>query len=125
MAPRQRKVAFHTLGCPKNFVDSEALASVLRGAGIRCVKQPHRADVLIVNTCGFLDDAKVESVEILLEAVHWKQAKPGRQVLAMGCLTQSDRREIAESIPELDGVFGIGEWTRILECIGASPVATN
>jgi ribosomal protein S12 methylthiotransferase len=122
---RSLKVAFHTLGCPKNIVDSNTCATVLRGAGIECVTQPHRADVLIINTCGFLDDAKVEATEVMLEAVRWKMAKAGRRVLVMGCLTQRDGAEVAESLPELDGVFGIGEWTRMLETLGANPVTVS
>ncbi|MDD5087818.1 MAG: 30S ribosomal protein S12 methylthiotransferase RimO [bacterium] len=118
-----RRVAFHTLGCPKNAVDSETLATLLRGAGYECGGPLHRADVLVVNTCGFLDDAKIESVETLLGAAQWKRAKRGRRVFVMGCLTQRDGREIASEIPELDGVFGIGEWTRMLLALGADPVA--
>jgi len=120
-----RRVAFHTLGCPKNAVDSETLAALLRGVGYECVAQPHRADVLVVNTCGFLDDAKIESVETLLGAARWKAAKRGRRLFVMGCLTQRDGREIAEEIPELDGVFGVGEWTRMLLALGADPVAAS
>lgn len=122
---RPIRVAFRTLGCPKNTVDSEALAGVLRSAGFECVSQAHRADVLVVNTCGFVDDAKIESVEELLAAIRWKTAKPDRRVIAMGCLTARDRAEIAEEIPELDGVFGIGEWTRILETLDANPLAVD
>ena len=120
-----RRVAFHTLGCPKNAVDSETLATLLRGVGYECVTQPHRADVLVVNTCGFLDDAKIESVETLLGAAEWKRAKRGRRLFVMDCLTQRDGREIAEEIPELDGVFGVGEWTRMLLALGADPVAAS
>jgi ribosomal protein S12 methylthiotransferase len=118
-------VAFQTLGCAKNTVDSDALASVLRTAGFECIPQPHRADVLVVNTCGFIDDAKVESVEVLLNAIRWKAAKSGRRVYAMGCLTQRDGAEISDNIPELDGVFGIGEWSRMLEAMGTNPVAID
>jgi ribosomal protein S12 methylthiotransferase len=123
--PRSIRVAFRTLGCPKNTVDSEALAGILCSAGFECVSQEHRADVLIVNTCGFVDDAKVESVEELLHAIRWKMAKSGRRVIAMGCLTARDCDEIVEEIPELDGVFGIGEWTRILETLNANPLAID
>ena len=122
---RPVRVAFQTLGCPKNTVDSDTLAEVLRGAGFECVPQAHRADVLVVNTCGFLDDAKIESVELLLAAVRWKAARAGRRVIAMGCLSARDGAEISAEIPELDGVFGIGDWTRILEALGANPVATD
>jgi ribosomal protein S12 methylthiotransferase len=124
-ALRPQRVAFHTLGCAKNTVDSDSFAGVLRSAGFETVAQPHRADVLIVNTCGFLDDAKVESVEVLLEAVRWKLAKPGRRVYAMGCLTQRDGGEVSANIPELDGVFGIGQWTQMLAAMGKNPLAVD
>jgi ribosomal protein S12 methylthiotransferase len=106
-------------------VDSDSFAAVLRAAGFETVSQPSRADVLIVNTCGFLDDAKVESVEVLLEAVRWKLAKDGRRVYAMGCLTQRDGGEVRDNIPELDGVFGIGQWTQMLEAMGTNPLALD
>ncbi|RPH96088.1 30S ribosomal protein S12 methylthiotransferase RimO [candidate division KSB1 bacterium] len=124
-ASRPLRIAFQTLGCPKNTVDSDSLASVLAASGFECVMQPHRADVLIVNTCGFLDDAKIEAVETLLAAVRWKAARAGRRVFAMGCLTQRDGDEISAEIPELDGIFGIGQWTAMLMALGANPVSAT
>jgi ribosomal protein S12 methylthiotransferase len=120
---RPLRVAFQTLGCAKNTVDSDALAAMLTAAGCDIITQPHRADVLIVNTCGFLDDAKVESIETLLAALRWKSAKRGRRVIAMGCLTQRDGDDVLSGFPELDGVFGVGEWLKMLTAIGANPLA--
>ncbi len=122
---RPKRVHIHTLGCPKNVVDSETFAGALRGAGFEYVIQPHRADVWIINTCGFLDDAKLESIEMMLEAVRWRGAKANRQVLAMGCLTQRDGDEVRAEIPELDGVFGIGQWSQMLELLGANPLTLD
>ncbi|MBI5058455.1 30S ribosomal protein S12 methylthiotransferase RimO [candidate division KSB1 bacterium] len=122
---RPKRVTIHTLGCAKNTVDSETFAGLLRAAGFEYVTQPHRADVVIVNTCGFLDDAKIESIETMLEAARWKQAKPGRELFAMGCLTQRDGDEVAANIPELDGVFGIGDWSAMLCRLGVSPTAID
>ncbi|MBU1921479.1 30S ribosomal protein S12 methylthiotransferase RimO [bacterium] len=122
-ALRQPRAAIHTLGCPKNTVDSDALGRVLGGAGFELVQQESKADILIINTCGFLDDAKIESVQVLLEAIRWKAKKPGRRVLAMGCLTQRDGAEIHAEMPELDGVFGIGEWSRMIEALGSNPLS--
>ncbi len=124
-AVRPKRVIIQTLGCPKNQVDSETFAGILRASGFEYVQQPHLADVLVVNTCGFLDDAKLESVETLLEATKWKSRSEGRQVIAMGCLTQRDGDEVRDNIPELDGVFGIGEWGRMLDLLGANPVAST
>jgi ribosomal protein S12 methylthiotransferase len=120
---RLPRVAIHTLGCPKNTVDSDSLGRVLQEAGFELVEQESRADVLVINTCGFLDDAKIESVQVLLEAARWKGQKSGRRVLAMGCLTQRDGDEIRAEMPELDGVFGIGEWSRMLEALGRNPLS--
>lgn len=120
---RLPRVAIHTLGCPKNTVDSDALGRVLIEAGFELVQQESKADILVVNTCGFLDDAKVESIHVLLEAVRWKAKKSGRKVLAMGCLTQRDGAEIASEMPELDGVYGIGEWSRMIEAMGMNPLS--
>lgn len=122
---RPRRVHVHTLGCPKNAVDSETFAGVLRSSGYDYVAQSHRADVLVINTCGFLDDAKVESIEVMLEAIRWKEQKTGRQVFAMGCLTQRDGQDVRDEIPELDGVFGIGEWGSMLAAMGANPLAVG
>jgi ribosomal protein S12 methylthiotransferase len=119
---RPKRVAIHTLGCAKNIVDSETFAGMLRASGFEYVTQHHRADIVIINTCGFLDDAKVESIETMLEAVRWKLAKPGRTVYAMGCLTQRDGDEVRENIPEFDGVFGIGDWTAMLTALGANAI---
>jgi ribosomal protein S12 methylthiotransferase len=115
----------HTLGCAKNTVDSETLAGMLRTSGFELATQPHRADAIVVNTCGFLDDAKIESIEIMLESARWKAQRKGRQIFAMGCLTQRDGGEVRDNIPELDGVFGIGEWSSMLEALGASPTAAD
>src|SRR3989339_891888 len=111
------RVAIHTLGCPKNTVDSDTFGRVLKEAGFELVEHESGSDVLVINTCGFLDDAKVESVQVMLEALRWKALKPNRRVLAMGCLTQRDGAEIGKEMPELDGVFGIGEWSRMLELL--------
>jgi ribosomal protein S12 methylthiotransferase len=119
------RVAIHTLGCPKNTVDSDALGRTLIEAGFELVERESSADILVVNTCGFLDDAKLESIQVLLEAVRWKEKKSGRRVLAMGCLTQRDGDEIRTEMPELDGVFGIGEWSRMIESLGMNPLSVS
>ncbi|MBU1707102.1 radical SAM protein, partial [bacterium] len=122
---RKTKVAITTLGCAKNFVDSQKFAREIHSAGAEFVSQPGRADVLIINTCGFTGDAREESIHTILEAVHWKERKSGRRVMAMGCFTQRDGMEIAEGIPELDGVFGIGDWTTMLQALELNPLKRN
>ncbi|NUO17981.1 30S ribosomal protein S12 methylthiotransferase RimO [bacterium] len=117
------RVMIQTLGCAKNAVDSETLAGLLKQGGFEYVSRDADADIVVVNTCGFIDDAKVESIQVILEAIRWKQARKGRRVYAMGCLTQRDGPEIKEEIPELDGVFGIGEWSSMLAALGANPLS--
>jgi ribosomal protein S12 methylthiotransferase len=126
MPKRQRlRLAIHTLGCAKNLVDSEKLAGMVCAAGAEFVQQPGRADVLVVNTCGFVDDAKEESVHVLLEAIRWKRRKPGRRVVVMGCLSQRDGAEIAREMPELDGVFGIGDWVPMMDALRLNPLGNG
>lgn len=120
---RPPRVMIQTLGCAKNTVDSETLAGLLKQGGFEYVARESQADVVVVNTCGFIDDAKVESIQVMLEAVRWKQAKRGRRVFAMGCLTQRDGPEIRAELPELDGVFGIGEWSAMIAELGANPLS--
>ncbi|MBK6766285.1 MAG: 30S ribosomal protein S12 methylthiotransferase RimO [bacterium] len=122
---RPPRVMIQTLGCAKNSVDSETLAGLLQQSGFEYVHRESQADVIVVNTCGFIDDAKVESIQVMLEAVRWKQARKGRRVLAMGCLTQRDGSEIRAELPELDGVFGIGDWSAMLAALGANPLSVN
>jgi ribosomal protein S12 methylthiotransferase len=122
---RPPRVMIQTLGCAKNAVDSDTLAGLLKQGGFEYVERESQADVVVVNTCGFIDDAKVESIQVMLEAVRWKQARKGRRVFAMGCLTQRDGPEIRDELPELDGVFGIGEWGNMLSALGANPLSIS
>ena len=96
---RPPRVMIQTLGCAKNSVDSDTLAGLLQQSGFEYVHREGQADVVVVNTCGFIDDAKVESIQVLLEAVRWKHARKGRRVFAMGCLTQRDGPEIRAELP--------------------------
>jgi ribosomal protein S12 methylthiotransferase len=97
-----------TRGCPKNTVDSEALDQALRGAGHLPVQSAGAADVLIVNTCGFIDVAKQESIDRLLELGQNK--RPGQHLIAAGCLTQRYADEVARDLPEVDSIVGIDAW---------------
>ncbi|MGI8914131.1 MAG: 30S ribosomal protein S12 methylthiotransferase RimO [Chloroflexota bacterium] len=97
-----------TRGCPKNTVDSEALDQALRGAGHVPVDRAAAADVMIVNTCGFIDVAKQESIDRLLELGQNK--RPGQQLIAAGCLSQRYSDEVARDLPEVDTIVGIDAW---------------
>lgn len=113
-------VYVHTVGCAKNLVDSEILLGQM-GDAVRLVDEGTLADLLIINTCGFIDAAREESIEAVLEAVRLKEERPGRRVAVMGCLTERYRDEIRHEIPELDGVYGVGEFGALLRDAGLRP----
>jgi len=104
-----------SLGCAKNTVDSESMAGLLTQAGFIVVDKPNRATYLIVNTCGFIQAARQESVDVLRDLSKGK--KPGQYLIAAGCLTERYRFQIAEEVPGLDGVMGTRRWMDILDLI--------
>ena len=120
------KARFHvaSLGCAKNTVDSESMAALLEAAGYLAVSDPTRADVLIVNTCGFIGPAKEESLRVLREFCDAK--RPGQLLLAAGCLTERYGAEVAAQAPGVDGVLGTRRWADVVEAVrmlrqGAAP----
>jgi ribosomal protein S12 methylthiotransferase len=100
-------VALVSLGCPKNQVDSELILGRLEQSGAEIVEDLEQADTLVVNTCAFIDRAREESVEALLEAAAWKDRKPGRRIVAAGCLVQRSGEELAAELPEIDSYVGL------------------
>ncbi|MGN1161327.1 MAG: 30S ribosomal protein S12 methylthiotransferase RimO [Candidatus Fimenecus sp.] len=103
-----KKIGMISLGCPKNQVDAEVMLSKLSEGGFDIVNDPAEADLIIVNTCGFIESAKRESIESILDMVSYKEDFPSIKVLVTGCLAERYRSEIFEEIPEVDGVTGIG-----------------
>ncbi len=103
-----KKVGMISLGCPKNQVDAEIMLSKLQNGGFEIVNDPVDADVVIVNTCGFIEDAKRESIENILDMVSFKEECPNLKILVTGCLAERYQSEIFAEIPEADGVIGIG-----------------
>ncbi|MEJ2218215.1 MAG: radical SAM protein [Gemmatimonadota bacterium] len=110
-APR---VGLLTLGCDKNTVDSERILARLRAAGAAVTTRPEEADVVVVNTCGFIDMAKQESIDTILEAVRLKEEGRVRAVVAMGCLVQRYKHELEAELPEVDLFLGLMETDRLL-----------
>jgi ribosomal protein S12 methylthiotransferase len=108
-------VAVVTLGCPKNQVDSEVMQGLLAKEGFRLVDEPAQARVLVVNTCGFIDAAKEESVDTLLQLAKLKKKGKCELLFAAGCLAQRYPDALIKEIPELDGVVGTGDFHRIAE----------
>src|SRR6185312_12377761 len=97
-----------TLGCPKNTVDSERLERLLAERRATPTVRPSDADLLIVNTCGFIDASKEESIDTILRLAAVK--KPGQKLIAAGCMTQLYEGEVAQEIPEIDAIFGVDRW---------------
>ncbi len=106
---RPISVGFVSLGCAKNLVDSEIIAAGLTAQGFQLASSPRRADVVLINTCAFIRDAKAESIEAILEACVWKKRGFCRAVLVAGCLPQRYRREIQSLLPEVDAFIGLDD----------------
>jgi ribosomal protein S12 methylthiotransferase len=121
--PTVPTVGFISLGCPKNLVDSEVMMGLLDRAGARLTARPEEADVLVVNTCSFIDTAKQESVDTILEMARHKTEGRAKKLVVAGCLVERYRDEIRKNIPEVDAVVGTGELESILEAAGIAPVA--
>jgi ribosomal protein S12 methylthiotransferase RimO len=111
--PEPRTVALVTLGCARNEVDSEELAGRLAADGWRLVEDAADADVAVVNTCGFVDAAKKDSVDALLEANDLKSQGRTQAVVAVGCMAERYGRELADALPEADGVLGFDDYADI------------
>jgi ribosomal protein S12 methylthiotransferase RimO len=108
-----------TLGCARNEVDSEELAGRLTNGGFRLVADPTAADAVMVNTCGFIDAAKKDSIDTLLAANDLKNAGNAKVVVAVGCLAERYGRELAESLPEVDAVLSFDDYTDAASRLGA------
>jgi len=122
--PATPKVGFVSLGCPKNLVDSEVMMGILSQAGADLVQRAEDADVIVVNTCSFIESAQQESVNTILEMVRHKTGRAKKLVVA-GCLVERFRDEIRKNIPEVDAVVGTGELATILEAAGITPVPAD
>jgi len=114
-----KKVGFVSLGCPKNLVDSEVMMGMLSQAGAQLTPHTEDADVIVVNTCSFIDSAQQESVNTILELAKLK--REGRRLVVAGCLVERFRNEIQKNIPEVDAVVGTGELDKILSAAGVAP----
>jgi ribosomal protein S12 methylthiotransferase len=114
------RVGLVSLGCPKNTVDAEEILGEIARAGHEIETDPALAEVLIVNTCGFIQSAKEESIEAILEAVGRKTSSLCRSVLVTGCLAQRYGSELAKELPEVDAVIGLGKVDEILQAVNAT-----
>jgi ribosomal protein S12 methylthiotransferase len=107
------KIHLLSLGCPKNLVDSELMLGALTGAGFEVASSPEEAQVLIVNTCAFVEAAKKESIDAILQAGELKHKAPGRRLVVAGCLSQRYGEELRELLPEVDVFVGTGNFLEL------------
>ncbi len=124
------KIYFVSLGCDKNLVDSEKMLAMLCRAGYELTDEPALADIIVVNTCAFIHDAKQESIETLLELAEYKRTGRCRVLIAAGCLAERYQNEIMKEMPEVDGVVGTTAYDDIPEVVekalhGNHPVHTK
>jgi ribosomal protein S12 methylthiotransferase len=111
------KVGFVSLGCPKNLVDSEVMMGILAREGYELTPRADEAEILVVNTCSFIESAQKESVDAILEMAEHKKFGAARKLIVAGCLVERFRDQILEQVPEVDAVVGTGEVERILEAV--------
>ena len=117
-AERPQKVGFVSLGCPKNLVDSEVMMGLLVRAGAELTRNAEDADVIVVNTCSFIESAQQESVNTILEMAAHKSGGKAKKLVVAGCLVERFRDQIRQDIPEVDAVVGTGELEKILSATG-------
>lgn len=116
------KAGFISLGCSKNLVDTEVMLGILAKNNIEITLEPAKADILIVNTCTFIQSAKEESITTILNMAEYKQEKKGkcRSLIIAGCMGQRYGQELLEEFPEVDAIVGTGAWSRIMEAVEAT-----
>ena len=111
------KAGFISLGCAKNLVDTEVMLGIMREHGIDITNEPAEADILIVNTCAFIQSAKEESVATVLGMADYKETGRCRSLIVAGCLGQRYGQQLLDELPEADAIIGTGAWGRIMEVI--------
>ena len=114
-------VALITLGCAKNLVDSEVMSGYLAEAGYSFVLDPEKADVLIINTCGFIQPARAEAVQEIRRAVALKKKDPGKRIIAVGCYVERDEDSLRRAYPEVDVWMGVKDFHNIVQFIEGKP----
>jgi len=118
------KIGFVSLGCPKNLVDTEVMMGQLTSSGHELTPHPSDADIIVVNTCSFIDPAKQESIDTILEMAEYKKSGRAQKLIVAGCLVERHRGEIQKNMPEVDAVIGTNELENITAlCEGVEPHA--
>jgi len=106
-----------SLGCPKNTVDSEVLKGYLESHRMDYDQEPDNADVIIINTCGFIESAREESVETIIKALELKKTDPEKKIIITGCLSQRYSDQLRLELPEADGIFGVDSTDSIVKSL--------
>lgn len=113
-----KKVNLVSLGCSKNLIDSEILLRQFQANGLEIISNSRKADYIVINTCGFINDAKDESIRAILDAIELKKKGNIKKVIVMGCLSERYRNELIEEIPEVDAYFGVTDYKGVLKELG-------
>ncbi len=114
-----RQLGYVSLGCAKNLVDTEVMLGLLQEQGFSVTENLEEAEIIVINTCTFIEKAKAESVETILEAAEYKKDGFCKGLIVAGCLSQQYQEELFNEIPEVDGLLGTGAWNRVLEAVRA------
>lgn len=120
-----KRIGVISLGCSKNLVDTEVMLGHLDAAGCTFVQDPAEADVLVVNTCSFIEDARAESIRAILDAAAYKKNGSLRTLVVAGCLVQRYRAELERELPEVDAFIGLDELPEIVGAVGAAPASAR
>src|SRR5436309_262662 len=111
---KKQGVYFVSLGCPKNRVDTEVMLGLTGQAGYQIARAPEEADVIVVNTCGFIGEAKEESVDTILEMARYKEEGNCKRLVVTGCLSQRYTGDLSRDMPEVDHFLGSGDVDKIV-----------
>lgn len=110
-------ISFVSLGCDKNLVDSEVMLGLLRDKGYRLISDESKADIIVVNTCGFIKDAKEESIETIIEMGQYKEEGSCKALIVTGCLAQRYKEELVNELPEIDAILGVSNYDKVIEAV--------
>ena len=113
------KVGFISLGCSKNQVDTEVMLKTLADAGYTIVSDETEADVVVINTCGFIESAKRESIDNILDVAWLKENRSLRGIVVTGCMAERYREQIFSEMPEVDALLGVGSLAHIVDAVRA------
>src|SRR5574337_1392286 len=122
---KSKKVALINLGCPKNLVDAEEILGRVADTGSTICQYPEDAEILIVNTCGFIDDSKKESIDAIFKMAKLKEDAQCKKLIVTGCLAQRYPKELQKEIPEIDHVVGLKDFDKLTDLSGSGQKTGN